>query len=104
MMTTVARRAPQPVGQIGDRREIEHGLVDDVTALGIDADGDFLRPLLDLLGVCLGQRDLQFGNPLVRRRHHQENQNDEQNVDQRNEVDLGIVPGAGATKVHMRSG
>jgi hypothetical protein len=54
----------------------------------------FLRTLLDLLGVGFGQRDLQLGHPLVRRGDHQEDQDDEQDVDQRNEVDLGIFPGA----------
>ena len=81
-------------------REREHVAVDDVAALRVDADVDLLRPLLGGVGVGLRQRDLQLGDALVGRRHHEEDQDDEQHVDQRNEVDLGILAGPRAAQVH----
>ena len=88
----VARGTAQQVGERAARCVNANArLVDDVAALRVDADVDLLRPLLHLLGVGLRQRDLQLGEALVGRRHHQEDQDDEQDVDQRDEVDLGIV-------------
>ena len=46
--------ARRSIGQHSNGAEIEYDLVDDVMALLIDADIDFLRPLLDLLGVASG--------------------------------------------------
>ena len=77
--------------------------VDLVAALRVEADVDFPRTLLRRVGARLRQRDLQLGDPLVRRRHHQEDQDDEQDVDQRNEVDLRIVLRPVAAQVHLRS-
>ena len=72
-------------------KEATYAFVDDVASLRVDPDVDFARTLLRRLGIGLRQRDLQLGDPLIGRRHHQEDQNDEQHVDQRNEVDLRIV-------------
>ena len=97
MMTTGSFASPAARLQgVGQRATVvvyvNTRLVDHVATLGVDADVDFLRPILRLLGVGFRQRDLQLRDALVRRRHHQEDQDDEQDVDQRDEVDLGIVP------------
>ncbi len=100
----VARRALQHVGKRLHRRERERRLaVDLVAPLRVEADVDLARTLLRGIRARLRQRDLQLGDPLVRRRHHQEDQDDEQDVDQRNEVDLRIVARPVAAQVHLRS-
>ena len=53
-----------------------------------------------LIRIRLRQRDLQLGDALVGCRHHQKDQDDEQNVDQRNEVDLGIIFRSRAAEIH----
>ena len=58
---------------------------------------DAIRRLVRLRGREI---DLKLCEPRVRGRHHEKDQDDEQDVDQRNEVDLGIVTGAGGTEVH----
>src|SRR5262245_23272204 len=99
----VTRGGLERVGERGDGREREHRLVDDVEPQGIDAYVDLLRRLLRVLGLGLGERDLQLGDALVRRRHHEKDQDDEQDVDQRYEIDLRLVAVPDAAQVHLRS-
>ena len=50
-----------------------------------------LRPVARLVGVGDGQGDLQLGELRVGRRQHQEDQDDEQHVDERDQVDLRLL-------------
>jgi hypothetical protein len=72
MITTASLAPPEGArerfAQSGDRRKQEDALVDHCMALRVDADVDFPRPLLHLIGIGLGQGDLQLGNALVCRR------------------------------------
>ena len=68
--------------------------------MGVDADVDFLRPLLYRIGTCLRQRDLQLGEALIRGGHHEKDQDDQQHVDHRNEIDLRLIAEAAAAQVH----
>ena len=98
----VAGRALQHVRERLHRRERERRrAIDLVAPLRVEPDVDLARALLRRVGVRFRQRDLQLGDPLVRRRHHQEDQDDEQHVDQRDEIDLRIVAQPVAAQIHL---
>ena len=93
MMTGSARAAGgalQLVGKTVGTAERDRRFVDDVLALAIDRDVDLVRPLFGLVRIGGRQVDLQLRVARIGRRDHQEDQDDEQHVDQRDQVDLGL--------------
>ena len=88
-------RAAGRGGQLGrqclDAAPVDRLLVDRIAAVRGDGDDDLVRPVARLVGVGDGQADLQLGELRVRRRQHQEDQDDEQHVDERDQVDLRLL-------------
>src|SRR5687768_643242 len=69
-------------------RAFDHVLVYRVVSFGVDRDVDLIETIGRLVRFRGRQVDLKLREARVRRRHHEEDQDDEQHVDQRDEVDL----------------
>ena len=84
-------------GQLGrqhlDAAAVDRLAVDRIAAVGRDRDDDLRRPVAQLLGVGDRQRELQLGELRVGRRQHQEDQDHQQHVDERDQVDLRLLVG-----------
>ena len=99
----IARRAAQRgadridiVG--GQRRLVDH----DLTARR-HGDMHLIGLLALLFGIRCRQIDLQAGELGIRRRQHQENDDDQQHVDHRNQVDFRLILAITASKIHARA-
>ena len=72
---------------------------DRIAAIAADRHDDFLRSIGHRLGTGHRQLQLEFGELAVGGGQHQENQHHQQHVDERDQIDLGLIARAG-TKVH----
>ena len=82
--------AAQFLGQRRDATEWHRFALYQVLSADADHDVDLVGPLELLLGVSRRQADLQFGELGIGGREHEENDDHEQYVDHRDQVDLGI--------------
>ena len=94
------RRLAQAFGQGGVVRRVDVVAVERVQAVAADRQFEEGRGVRRL-GLGLGQRDLQLAVAGERGGGRQEDQDHQQHVDQRNQVDLGLVVGAAVVEVHV---
>ena len=97
------RRSAQRVGQrVQARAGVDSGLVDRVATVGSHGNNDFFRVIALLLGIGHRQGQLQFGEFAVGGGQHQKDEDHQQHVDERNQVDFRLIARFAGAEVHKR--
>ena len=89
----------QCCAQTFDAATFNQGFIDHVAAITANRHDDFFGVVALLFRVGQRQLDLQLCEFAVSGRQHQKNQHHQQHINERNQVDLRLVPGA-FSKIH----